>query len=617
MANEIRANIEVRGEQVAAAKLKKVGDAADKAGDSLDDLNASATEAGESADKAGDGFKKSGDSLGFLDKQVTESTENLKKLVQQLNETGDTSLLKDIRKERRNLSQFKNLAKELVPDVTPAATEAGTSFGSKLVKSASEAIASGNPYVLGSIIGVAQASAPLLGGAIAAAVLGGVGAGGIIGGIALASEDAQVQAAAKQVGQTLLGELQGAAGSFVDPLLDSLSKISGAGLGAKLQPAFDSLSKSIAPLTDGVLGLVDNLLPGLTAAAQGAGPVFDELGRQLPEIGTAISKMFTLMASDPEGAQDAIRALSGAIEFTVTSVGLLVAGLTKTYSTLVDIGQAVGVIDDTEKKIIPRGATEGIRDFGNAADTAAAEITNLKAAVRGLVSEAFSLEASEDAATSAVANLAEQIKEQHEAGEKGAGSLKGNTEAALANRESMRQLSIIYGDLIADYAEAGKSTDGLREKFIKSAVQAGLNKKEVEKYAEELFNLPSSVTTVIQLKAKYSQAVAAILGGASALAGERASGGPVAAGRTYLVGERGPELVTFGASGMVHNAAESRAMMSGTSGGSSGPLQIEVTHRWDGPGGPAGDLGEALARWIRTDVKVRGGGSIVAAYDER
>jgi hypothetical protein len=52
MANEIRANIDVRGEQVAAAKLKKVGDAADKAADQLDDLNASAAQAGDSAEKS-------------------------------------------------------------------------------------------------------------------------------------------------------------------------------------------------------------------------------------------------------------------------------------------------------------------------------------------------------------------------------------------------------------------------------------------------------------------------------------------------------------------------------------------------------------------------------------
>lgn len=42
----------------------------------------------------------------------------------------------------------------------------------------------------------------------------------------------------------------------------------------------------------------------------------------------------------------------------------------------------------------------------------------------------------------------------------------------------------------------------------------------------------------------------------------RAAGGPVAAGGTYLVGERGPELVTFGASGFVHDAASTAAMAS-------------------------------------------------------
>lgn len=41
---------------------------------------------------------------------------------------------------------------------------------------------------------------------------------------------------------------------------------------------------------------------------------------------------------------------------------------------------------------------------------------------------------------------------------------------------------------------------------------------------------------------------------APAIAGARAAGGPVQAGGTYLVGEEGPELVTFGRSGMVHDA---------------------------------------------------------------
>src|SRR5690606_29824682 len=52
------------------------------------------------------------------------------------------------------------------------------------------------------------------------------------------------------------------------------------------------------------------------------------------------------------------------------------------------------------------------------------------------------------------------------------------------------------------------------------------------------------------------------LGGGSsvspALAGTRAAGGPVRAGLPYLVGERGPEIVTFARDAFVHSAAARR-----------------------------------------------------------
>lgn len=46
-----------------------------------------------------------------------------------------------------------------------------------------------------------------------------------------------------------------------------------------------------------------------------------------------------------------------------------------------------------------------------------------------------------------------------------------------------------------------------------------------------------------------------ILYGFQAVGGQRAEGGPVAAGQSYLVGEQGPELFTPGGSGYVHDAA--------------------------------------------------------------
>ena len=51
------------------------------------------------------------------------------------------------------------------------------------------------------------------------------------------------------------------------------------------------------------------------------------------------------------------------------------------------------------------------------------------------------------------------------------------------------------------------------------------------------------------------------------LDGQRAGGGPIRAGGTYLVGEEGPELITPDRAGYVHTAAETRRMASGGAGG--------------------------------------------------
>ena len=50
----------------------------------------------------------------------------------------------------------------------------------------------------------------------------------------------------------------------------------------------------------------------------------------------------------------------------------------------------------------------------------------------------------------------------------------------------------------------------------------------------------------------------------------RASGGPVAGGRTYVVGEHGPELFTASQNGYIHNNASTKALLGG------GPPRINI-----------------------------------------
>ncbi|WP_319498095.1 phage tail tape measure protein [uncultured Cohaesibacter sp.] len=59
------------------------------------------------------------------------------------------------------------------------------------------------------------------------------------------------------------------------------------------------------------------------------------------------------------------------------------------------------------------------------------------------------------------------------------------------------------------------------------------------------------------------------------LAGARAAGGAIAAGRTYLVGELGPELVTASRNGYVHDAGATRSMLGGQGAGSARSISMQ------------------------------------------
>jgi TP901 family phage tail tape measure protein len=73
-------------------------------------------------------------------------------------------------------------------------------------------------------------------------------------------------------------------------------------------------------------------------------------------------------------------------------------------------------------------------------------------------------------------------------------------------------------------------------------------------------------------------------GGEAAVAGARAAGGPIAKGRAYLVGEEGPEIITAGADGYVHDARASRDMMQ--RGGGKGTRGAGVSNVFNVTFGP-------------------------------
>ncbi len=148
-----------------------------------------------------------------------------------------------------------------------------------------------------------------------------------------------------------------------------------------------------------------------------------------------------------------------------------------------------------------------------------------------------------------------------------------HTTAGRENRDAIIEMV----EAAKDHAKAAAEQSGSievgnavlaahREELLDTLTQFGLTREAAEAYVNQLGLVPPSISTVINVTADTSAAIAslaAIGAKAVAIAGDivvlqgreegkrpgRASGGPVSAGETYLIGERGPELLVMPAGG--------------------------------------------------------------------
>lgn len=669
MANEIKGDIVIRGADKAGRDLKNLGDSAAKAGSQVEDLGVDAKAAAQGVDNLGEQAKDStssvtdlGDGVGFLDSEVQRLQAHLKELTQQLNATGDTSLLKDIRKDKRQLSMFSKLAAEIAPEAASAGIEVGKSFGDGILSAVSAATKSGGPYLMGALAAAAVAATPFIGSAVGAAVLGGVGAGGIVGGVMLAAKDPRVKAAAEDVGKAMLSSLEPIGKSFIEPVIGSLDifKRAVADISAKAAPGMAELAKEVEPLALAFANMGKNAMPGFLKALDAARPILRVLAAELPEVGDALSDMFESFSEGGDGAVMALSALMDIIKGSLILFGDFVSIAGQTYEAMIAIGTAVGDAADEVARwdaglgvalgILPwlndlvRGQEEALnrsasaassggkatREYGASAKAAAEEVKLLTDAV----SEYLGIEMSVDEAQVRWAQGLIDLKKELLDGKR---VIDLNSEAGIKNRETMlgqiaianqvREAAIRQGDgtkEAMDKANAGyvASVKGLYD----MAVQAGFSKKALDELFAPYLDGPRIATVEVRapglLEAlararELNRLLGSNVAGANARAGTnpisgRASGGPIEAGRPYVVGEEGPELIIPSQSGTVMTAAQTKAMQSGASGGSAvggGSRSVGVQLGWSASM-PAvmRTLAEALTPYIQA-VVIDGGGS--------
>lgn len=586
MGSEVRIDLVAKGAAPTARDIDKVGDAAEKAGDDLKGM----------ADKA-----------SALDKAIASNTETLAKLrVELAKAPDDKALRKEVRGQERETNYLKRLKKNIEED----GRRAGEGFFSGLTEAlgtlAAQAKGAGAP------IGIALAAgiAPFLGATVAAAVLGSVGAGGIAGGIAAAAQDPRVKAAGTHLGESLGSSFEGIGGPFIEPLIEQMGRLEGIGssfftdLGADIAPLADHLDN----LVDGVAGFAENF--DLGNAAQAAGPILDVIGKKLPDAADALTNALDSISEGGAGAEVALEQTFEAIEGGIQITGRLVGELAKIEPYVTTGGGALlDLLDTLNEKDLPlglagwiamldqsgeaalkaRGPTkdfgDGVAGVGDAAETSSEKIEGLSDAFDKLFGKQMSLDEANAAYKQGMRDLNEQLTD-------GKRTLNENTQAGLDNAGAVRdQIGVIEDLRQAQFAQTGnlQEANATYDEHIaqlKATLKnLGYNKKEVEELVGAYQRLPKDGVDVtfrspglwaaLQRMRELARLLGSAAAGRNAAEGSepvsgRAVGGPVMAGKPYLVGEKGPELVTFGANGTVHTAEQTAAMLSGSSGGSAG-----------------------------------------------
>lgn len=615
---------------------------------------------GDEAKKTGTKFNETSKDVKSLSKQLFDMDIQLRKTAQEMERTGDTSLVKAINKQKREINALVKIRRDVLgiefgkkDDGGGVARAAGSAVGA-MSSRAGEGVTKSLMALRGpAIAGVGALGvllAPVLGGVIASAVLGGTGAGGIIGGLVLASRDSRVQEAGSKLGAHAMAAFTRSAEPFVGPAVEAIGVLRGVvdDVSGDMRQAFAKIAPALVPLTQGIGSMADRLMPGLTKAMEGARPVLLVVSRELPKIGAAIGEFLSTIAEDPRGAVRAFQDLSRIIQGTIIVTGNLIAFLARVWGTLGPIiqaaqGDVAGMAVSTavteaalaDAARMGQDAAGAFEDVGESAEDAGERVVALNRAVDGFVDRILGLRGSTRAYEAAVDNLTQTLRDNGKTLDERTEKGRANEQAIDDNIQAIKELRQANIDNGMAVEEANAIYDRQLEQLRKTLLNFGLNKDEVNALIDAIKAIPAIAEVEVRAPGlleslRRARELAALLGSGSAAAraragdtsgygGGRASGGYMAPGMTYHVAESGTGVervkMLQGGGAIVQNAdqwsAGGGAMAVGGGGGSGGGGAQHVI--WEVRSGGT-EVDDLITMIIRRTVTVVGGGNVQKTY---
>jgi hypothetical protein len=540
----------------AAAALKRVDERAAGAGKSMEGMTGDAK---------------------ILNAEIAKSEQTIKDLDKVLLEFGnDKSVRQRLRSERSWLADLRKLEKDIAE---PAGVVVGDAFGKQFLSSVKGLPVA--PILIGALVGAAVAAAPTVGAIIGGGLAGAAGTGAMAIGILSAAKDERVQSAAREAGHNIATMFFGGGEPFVQPVIDSLDILERGFADLHLGDALAKAAPTVTVIAQGLADAGKAFMPGFNKFLDRIGPLAATAAVGIEDMGQALGE-FLDDVSASKGTVEGLETLFNLVNGTIRGLGNSLSWLgdrfhewntmqASFYGDLEDVAGALGLDDlqtlssklnDIFERMTGTGeslhgmfrklGTEAVDPFAGYLHHAWSEMERLQqeteATRKSLVDYFDTLQGQLDANLAweqAIDDLTESVLENGRSlditTEKGRNNIRAVEDGLSAARRQYDQGQLTT----AQYDEQIK-------KLIDIGVKAGLSRQQLEALAKpyqiEILvkmigpSVTSGVGTFLSNAA--AKLTAAVFGSGSSYTGRgefRASGGPVQAGRMYMVGEQGPE----------------------------------------------------------------------------
>lgn len=435
----------------------------------------------------------------FLNNKFKEASSNVRSLANELRKTGDIDVWQKLRQGEQDLKAIKDLGQDMAKNLEMGLQEGGKSISSGLQGILSNAV-TGAP-VVATLVGLIVAGSPLIGAALGGALLLGVGGAGI--GLAIAGQISNpiVKHAWDGFTAQAKASLATATAPLTSELVSGLNRFSN-DFAKWEQPLADALQR-LAPYVDklevGVEGFLAHAWPGFNDALEASEFVLEGVANVLPEVGADFARMFREIADGAPGARDGLVALLKLIGGAAEATGLLIEGLSKSYTLLEafghllegDLGGAVTKLGDLKTSTHDNAdasnkLADALRGVSTQANTEKDAIDGLNTALEKLIGQNLSADQANIQQKQSLADLTTSIAQNGQAWDI-------NTDAGRKN-----QTALLDAIQAADRKRQADIANG------KDAIQAAQDyNQEVQALLGIAQKAGDSKTALDQLKGKY------------------------------------------------------------------------------------------------------------------